>query len=496
MKRIIITSIAIAATLVVNAQDSYDAARFATPDLNGTARYVGMGGALAALGGDITTMGSNPASTGLFRKSEATITLSGVFGDDGVLGHDGSRASFDNAGVVIAMDVDEGSLNFVNFGINYTKNKNFLSNVNTPIEGLDGIYSQTFQMANLANQSYNNGYWGTLADMAAPKYNEDRTLNKNGLIYDMYDNNSGEFIGYYGCGANQANYQRSSYGATSQIDANLSFNIKDQYFFGLGIGFYDIDYNRQSFYEELGTDGYYYDFSNWYSTKGDGVDVKLGFVCRPIQDSPFRFGLAVHTPTWYRMEDVSGGTLYGNDVYITDALSDPYEYNYRTPWKFDVSLGYTVGNYFAVGAEYQYQDLSSAHYSEDGYQTDYFMTQNQFIKDNLQGQSTFKLGFEVKPIDAFSIRAGYNYVSAPFKDDAYRIIAYDSPFTETDFTNWKATNRFTFGLGYRYKGGYLDVAYQYSAQKGDFYAFDEVNLKPTSIENNRSQLMCTLGFRF
>jgi len=87
-------------------------------------------------------------------------------------------------------------------------------------------------------------------------------------------------------------------------------------------------------------------------------------------------------------------------------------------------------------------------------------------------------------------------VSSPFKNNAYRIIAFDSPFTETDFTNWKATNRFTVGLGYRYKGGYVDVAYQYSAQKGDFYAFDEVDLKPTEIENNRSQLMCTFGFRF
>ena len=103
---------------------------------------------------------------------------------------------------------------------------------------------------------------------------------------------------------------------------------------------------------------------------------------------------------------------------------------------------------------------------------------------------------EVKPTDEFSIRAGYNYVSAPMKDDAYKVIAYDSPFTETDYTNWKGINRFTVGLGYRYKGGYIDVAYQYSGQKGDFYAFDDIDLKPTEIENNRSQVMCTLGFRF
>jgi hypothetical protein len=41
------------------AQNQYDAATFATGDLNGTARYVGMGGALGALGGDVSTMSSN-----------------------------------------------------------------------------------------------------------------------------------------------------------------------------------------------------------------------------------------------------------------------------------------------------------------------------------------------------------------------------------------------------------------------------------------------------
>jgi hypothetical protein len=42
----------------------------------------------------------------------------------------------------------------------------------------------------------------------------------------------------------------------------------------------------------------------------------------------------------------------------------------------------------------------------------------------------------------------------------------------------------------------MDLAWQYQAQKGDFYAFDEVNLEPTKISANRSQLLATFGFRF
>ena len=500
------------ATMVVSAttlmaQDMFEATNFATKDLNGTARYVGMGGALGALGGEISVMSSNPAGTGLFRKSDAAFTVGGLFGPKGTLGHDGSRMSLDNAGILVSLPTDEGSVKYVNFGVNYVKNKNFLFNQDTQIQNLTvgGInLSQTYQIAGLANQAYDNNVWdGALADMATPFYDDNGNLTKYGLVGEdyVYDpvNDVDQFMGYTGFGADKANMRKATYGGITQADVNLSLNVLDKYFFGASVGLYDINYNRESFYEELMSipgGSAYYDFNNWYKTTGDGIDLKLGFICRPIDDSPFRFGIHVHTPTWYRMEDVNGSVLHINDVYVTEKFYDPYSYDLRTPWKFGGSLGYTIDNYFAIGAEYEYQDLSSMHYSEDGYQTNYFRTQNDLISKYLKGQSTFKVGMEVKPINELSIRAGYNYVSAPMKSDAYKVIAYDSPFTETDFTNWKGTNRFTFGLGYRYKGGYIDLTYQYSGQKGDFYAFDDVDLKPTEIENNRSQVMCTVGFRF
>ena len=42
--------------LPVVAQETYENARIMGEDLNGTARYVGMGGALEALGADISTI--------------------------------------------------------------------------------------------------------------------------------------------------------------------------------------------------------------------------------------------------------------------------------------------------------------------------------------------------------------------------------------------------------------------------------------------------------
>lgn len=503
------------------AQDSYDAQNFANSDLNGTARFVAMGGALGALGGDVSVMSTNPAGTGMYRSSDAAFSFSGLFTGDGAMGHDGARMSFDQGGVLIAFDMDNPTskgLQFVNFGVNYQKKRNFLFNQLTDVQNLYNTFSQTYQIADLCANAFSNDYYGSMADMSACVFKGSR---RGGLLYESYYDKDGKFLGsslfdpkasdylsesdeknvasvvYDGVGAQQAYYERATYGGNIQADVNLSFNLSDQFFLGASVGVYDIDYNRESFYQELGTDGMTYDFTNWYKTEGDGFDVKLGFICRPVEESPFRFGFTIHTPTWYRLTDANGSTLYYNDNYISATSNAEYDYRFRTPWKFGVSLGHTIGTSFAIGVEYEFQDMSSMHYSEvDGYNSDYFRNQNAIMEKTLRGQHTLKVGAEFKPIEELSFRVGYNFVSSPFKKDAFRTIGYDGPYTETDYTNWGNINRFSLGLGYRYKGGYVDLAWQYQAQKGDFYAFDDVNLKPTKIDANRSQLMATFGFRF
>lgn len=480
--------------LPVMAQDTYDAARFSTSDLNGTARFVGMGGALSALGGDISVMGTNPAGTAMFRKNEVSLTLGGVMTSEGALGHDATRMSIDNAGLVFATrygSASDNGLRFLNFGVNYKKNTNFLGNLITGIDHLDGVFSQTWQIAKLADMAWEKNNWnGFLVDLSAPYYNDKGELEFGGIIGEDQD-------GFLGIGAKEANYHRATFGSNSQVDANISVNIGDKYFFGVSVGAYSIDYTRESFYEELGVDDNHYNFSNWYETRGDGFDVKFGFICRPFEYSPFRFGISVHTPIWYDLEDVNGSTLYYNDEYVHSLSTDPFAYSYRTPWKFGLSLGHTIGDYIAIGAEYEYSDPSTAKYSSNGYnEDDYFRYINAITKEFLKAQNTIKLGLEVKPSEAFSIRVGYNYISTPFEKGAYKEVLFDSPFTETDFINWGDTNRFTFGAGYRFKGGYFDLAYQYTAQEGDLYAFDDIDLKATKIDNNRHQLLCTLGFRF
>ena len=489
MKKILITVISLATSAAAFAQTQYDAADFATSDLNGTARYVGLGGALDALGGDVSVMSSNPAGTAIYKKTDMAVTGSLLFtNEDGQLGHDATRASFDQAGIVFTMNQgnrNKKGLQFINFGVNYQKKKNHFSNVNLDVQGLNGNYSQTFQAASQANYANDNNQnnWSMfpalMGEAGALGYDETKSVNA-----------------FSGMPASSAIYKRCTYGSTTQGDFNVSFNIANQLFLGASLGVYDINYKRDSYYSEVGTDNVVYDINNWYDTNGDGFDVKLGMICRPIADSPFRFGVSVHTPTWYRLEDANGSTVRTEKTEIWDA-ADAYEYNYRTPWKFGFSLGHTFGNVVALGAQYEISDLSSCHYGSLDWENDeYFHEMNNKIEDQLKTQHTLRVGLEIKPITNFAVRFGYNYVSSPIKEGAWKDGSLNGYNCETDYTNWKGTNRFTCGLGYRFNGGYVDLAYQFQAQKGDFYAFDEEALKPTEIKNNRSQVMATLGFRF
>ena len=75
-KLIIAATIGAGLPLLASAQAAVDLANLSQLDLSGTARYMSMGGAFTALGGDLSTLNNNPAGIGVYRSSEVGLTLS------------------------------------------------------------------------------------------------------------------------------------------------------------------------------------------------------------------------------------------------------------------------------------------------------------------------------------------------------------------------------------------------------------------------------------
>ena len=150
MKKNILVATLLAMSVGMGAQNIYQLEDYSNNDLSGTARYVGMGGAMNALGADISLMSSNPAGIGLYRRSDVAGTLSVVSQADAdkFNNKSGTHMSFDQLGLVYCMNVDGGSTKFVNIGLGYRKHKNFNRLINTGLNFADpeGGPSQTWQI--------------------------------------------------------------------------------------------------------------------------------------------------------------------------------------------------------------------------------------------------------------------------------------------------------------------------------------------------------------
>lgn len=509
--------------LSMQAQTTYEAANLLGGDLAGTARYVGMGGAMSALGADISTIRTNPAGIGLYRSCDLMATFGGV----GITQKTGNytnfqpRGTFDNFGLVIASKhSNEGILRFVNFGFNYQRVKDFNGKMNWS-GNLNGL-SQTAQMAHQAflndpaigdaffDQSnelwgfthhnyYDDANYGWLSLLGV----DGRLIDKDVVYSDeFYPSIAGEYIG-------------KESGHIGEYDFNLSFNFVDQVYLGATLGITDVYYAYNSVYREDFEDGNY-TLENWYKTKGTGYSLRLGAIIRPIEESSFRIGLSASTPTFYsHLTDYNSAIVsttlydagvdeYGNvaDVqYQMDTMSedafggDCYtKYTNIAPGNVNVSLGYTLESGLALGAEWEYTDYSAVRlYEGDGREN---TTINQHTKDNLCGQHTFRVGLEKKFFDSLYARLGYNYATGGYKSDAWKMIPINSVQTNTDYKNILNTNTFSGGIGFRGEVFYADLALAYSTRNADFYPFENVNLKAIPMTRNMFKGIVTMGFRF
>ncbi|CDD33943.1 putative uncharacterized protein [Bacteroides sp. CAG:714] len=538
--------LAMAAVAAV-AQTQYDAARFSGSELNGTARFVGMGGAMSALGADISVIGTNPAGIGLFRSHDLSlsfgfnknVTNSNLGGTE--VKDERTRASFDQLGFVYSTKIgNKTDLRYFNIGFNYHKMANFNRQFSSRGNLNGSSLSWQMQDMMLGTGAYQNqASYDALLDAENPytssAYYGTPFLGSMGVRTGLVDDvtgNDGSF-GMMGWNGASGDYYSREEGGINAYDFNLSFNVQDRFYFGATLGVYDVNYSRYSSYYETvlddkGNDNGSFQLNNWFTTEGAGLDLKLGVIVRPMEYSPFRIGFAVHTPIWYSLNDRYTATL-GTDILAfpekyTENLSDYYapdasyllEYQLATPWKFNVSMGTTFSNVLAVDAEYEFANYAKARYKDAGGYD--LAAANGAVDKYLKNVHTFRIGMEAKFTPQFSFRAGYNYVTSPIADNSARYVPnlstnkadyiwFDETRTDPEYHNLKARNTLTLGLGYRGKFMYADVAYKYDFYKSDFYMFDDYRFSndgnsivsrnsAAAVNHDRHQLLLTLGVKF
>ena len=494
--------------LGINAQNMYDVASLFGNDLTGTARFVGMGGSMGALGADLSTMNTNPAGMAVYRSNDCALAGTLLF-NISKSSYEGSNArlsntyaGINNAAFVISTERDKNYLRYLNFGFGFHRRNN-LSGV-FEMCGAAGLHSQQYLMDELYKLNpfdYNNVESSMYSNFSHSWLS--RLASDAGLCDDLGNiitNPDGALLWT----PDELGYYEMTTGGVNTLDFNLSANFDDRLYLGATVAVSVVDYNKYSEYRETDAVGDIYVLENNRYITGTGFDMKLGAIFRPMQYSPLKVGLSFHTPTRYALREYSSAAianpiggyscsttdseLYGQMLSVNTTL--------RTPWRLGASVAYTFGTELALDAEYEYSDYTTSAFI--GRNNDLVKAQNEEISYNMKAQHTLRVGAEYNLSD-FAVRAGYNYQTAPFAADAYKEM-YNASIAETstEYMNRYDKNIITLGVGGKETLFYWDLAYMLELQRAEFFPFVDYAIRNpgATVRNTRHSVVATLGVRF
>lgn len=516
-------------------QSELDAYKYAQTELSGTARYLGMGGAFGALGGDISAMNGNPAGLAVYRSSEVvtTLSLSSASAKTNWLGTQMStnrtKVNFDNIGYVgyFPTGNDEGVVSW-NVGFSYNRLKNYNRNYKMSAGGAlenslsDYVASVAYGVSKglLEETEKYNPYSNNEAGGWLP------ILGYNAGFIDAYRNDDKDYHSSFGDNVDNsweayklrgAQLNVSERGAIDQYDIAFGFNVSDIVMLGATVAITDLNYRMDSKYDEgfVNNNDLYLD--NYLKTDGTGYAFNVGAIVRPADF--LRLGVAYNSPTWYKMSDryygEAGSYLTFKENGVTKErkmnASTPndakYDYQFRSPDKWIFSAAGIIGTRALISVDYELTNYKSMRmYDMYGNEENGAQFTNKYITEDFKIGNTIRVGAEYKITPQFSVRAGAAFTDSPIKTQLKEgKIEVMTAGTITNYTIDKGVTNYTVGLGYRFTPNfYTDIACVFRSHKEDVYAFsslfDEkgpiVDSQAATMKTNTTRVALTLGYKF
>lgn len=478
-------AVIVAATGQLHAQYATDALRFSQYNYGSTARFKALAGTQIGVGGDLSSLGANPAGLGLFTRSEFSITPEfNTYNAESSYLDQNNRSSRDqislaHAGVVWnktvhktpGSDLKSGLLSF-NFGIGYNRTNAFGNNIFFSGANFDNSIADYFSELAKEYSGPSALPVGSLPNMAYEDY----------LIDDNLDPAT----------ALNNDQSRSEIRKGSQSEVNFAFgtNFSNKVYVGASINLASLNYTSDAVYNEQGlnfveNNDYDLNFSQNQVTKGNGVNVKLGAIFRPVEQ--VRLGINFESPTYYSITDSYGEVL--NTQYLSSMPNPPigndeqiYDFTYRlrTPAKLSGGASFFFGADGFIAADVDYVDYSSITFkSSGGTGSDVISSNNRDVMNNYKSAVNYRLGGEYR-VNSLMLRAGYSAQGNPYKNA-------DNPIT-----------MYSAGAGYRVSKFYIDLSYQHVSYDSELRPYTLANgTEPSAmISNTRNNVFLTIGTRF
>ena len=553
MKKRIITAAACAIPMALMAQTALDLYQMSAYDLRGTARFMSMGGAFGALGGDLSTLNQNPGGIGVYRKSEVGVTLDIDMQSaksttlSGMESINQTKVACNNFGYIGSIYTGSETMPFFQWGASYNRAASFnrrykgtFGSMNGSLSNYIAGYTTDENWPSSTLVGSDNNYFAYNAPwMSILGYNS-FIINPvgNGSNYNGLWRETGDITGPASTGVSTFDVEERGY--IDEYEINFGGNIRDVVYWGIGFGITDIDYTQSTYYTEdienaripqqrpaipddpegdivdgqvvdgttTGNGGF--GLANAKHISGSGYNFKAGIIVRPINE--LRLGFAVHTPTYYNLTqtalaDIDYGYGYTSGPAKPDYTGTPEDYvqwKYRTPWRMIVSAAGVIGSRAIVSVDYEYRPYQTMSAKSDGgYEYSDIQTD---VKSYYKASNILRIGAEYRLNSHLSVRAGYAYESTPTKTEFQesKIPVYtsnpDDSGTNPSYSVDKSSQYITCGLGYRYKNFYADAAYVHKHRESTFHPYTANSYTSTpysaTIAQNSNNIVLSVGLKF
>ena len=453
---------------------SQDVQRFAERSTIGTARYVGMGGAMTAIGGDPSAAMVNPAGLGLYRRSEISVSIDETIDNTQQVGcndtYQRTRFAAPQISAIWAWGNSQKQRGLVYNNFMFSHNRLATFNRDIVVKGAgmgmvpticnitndEGGVSEEF----LVNKPWDNVDIGWLSILGYEAY-----------LIDPIENNKWKPAVDFTDGS----LSISETGTSDQYTLSWAGNISNQWYIGIGLNIPTINYTKHtSLREENKQNSSSAELKSMFHVSGVGVSGSFGLIYRPIQ--ALRIGASLQTPTILSLSRQSTGDMYstiaGQKYEVLTPESGVMDIDIASPLRTSVSVAGQMGKIGLIAVQYDY-----AHSNE------------------MEDIHTLRMGAEAQVTRGLFLNAGYVYESSFMKEDPKWLLGYNEIRTDMDYRYTAATQYASAGIGYRSDVVVAQLAYQYGWQTIHQYASEEQAL-PFYVDTHTHRIVATLAWRF
>lgn len=446
-----------------------DVQRFSERHIMGSARYVGMGGAMTAIGGDPSAVLDNPAGLGLYRHSEIAVTVDETIDRTQQLEsqdiYQRTRFAAPNVSAIWAWGNDNkqrGMIynNFM-FSINRLANYNrelFIEADRTGMLPAISLLTDGLEEQYLQNKPWDDSEIGWLSILAYEGY----------LINPLTDAKWTPALDM-----TTGKLSVSESGSADQYMFSWGSNINNQWYLGVSLNIPTLTYTKRiSLYESDRINSA--ELKSLYHMSGLGFGGSIGLIYRPLQ--ALRVGVAFQTPTMMELSVQTEGDMYsmvsGNAYEILTPASGVMNMRMIAPLRTSASVAGQITNRALIAIQYDY-----AHATD------------------MEDVHTLRVGAEAQVYRSLYVNAGYIYESSFLHEEPIIGLDYNSVRTDMDYRYTHNSQYASVAIGYRNDVVVAHLAYQYRWEILHQYA-TEMQMLPVDVRTQTHRIVATLAWRF